>query len=141
MMSFQIIQDESKWYFVNPMHLGGTLHEHIMKHKYLDEAETQEIFRKILLILAVCHSLGISVTAISLHSFAFADCAKLESTPMFDFRTSLRHISPLKMKIRDQLTVRTGFAIYAAPENLSVKTSFIGRFSDMWSAGETIFLT
>lgn len=118
---------------MTPMYLGGTLHEHIMK-KNFTEAEARKIFREILFILAFCHCIGISVTAISLHSFAFVGSTMLAEIAEFDFRTSLRHISPLKLKIRDILTAPTGFALYAAPENIS-KSRFIGRVSDMWSAG------
>jgi len=118
---------------VTPMYLGRTLHEHLMK-KNFTEAEARKIFREILFILAFCHCIGISVTAISLHSFAFVGSTMLAEIAEFDFRRSLHHISPLKLKIREILTAPTGFALYAAPENIS-KSRFIGRDSDMWSAG------
>ena len=85
---FQIIREGAKWYFVTPMHLGGTLHEHITK-KYFNEADAQKIFRKILFILAFCHCMGISVTTMSLHSFAFQDVSKLEEMAEVEFQVVL----------------------------------------------------
>ena len=66
----QIVQHESKWYFINPPH-RETLHELIQRKKILDEIEAQEIFRKVLLIVAACHCLGIMIREIKLRKFAF----------------------------------------------------------------------
>jgi len=63
--------------FIEPVSLGGTLHEYMTVKKFLTEEEAQANYRSILQIVAFAHCIGILIRHIKCKCFIF------ENTPGF----------------------------------------------------------